>query len=97
MPHANPIGNTMYDGPIWYGPDSEDVSVDQMKKAFVKTMSMSGGMWWFDMWGGWYHHESIMLEMSRMRAIAESSVNKNTLSIVPTNKSADVLLLKRLD
>ena len=43
MPRANPIGNTMYDGPIWFGPDSEETSVHQMKKAFVKTMSMGGG------------------------------------------------------
>ena len=28
------------------------------------------------MWGGWYHNDEIMLEMSRMRAIAESSKYK---------------------
>ena len=30
------------------------------------------------MWGGWYHNEDIMLEMSRMRTIAESSKVKTT-------------------
>lgn len=28
------------------------------------------------MWGGWYHNEEIMLEMSKMRNIAESSKDK---------------------
>lgn len=29
------------------------------------------------MWGGWYHHEEIMLEMSQMRNIAEGSKEKS--------------------
>lgn len=28
------------------------------------------------MWGGWYHHEDLMQEISRMREIAESSKDK---------------------
>lgn len=31
------------------------------------------------MWGGWYHNEEIMLEMSKMRDIAESSKDKTQL------------------
>ena len=72
MPHANPIGNTMYDGPIWYGPDSEDVSMNQMKKAFAKTISMSGGMWWFDMWGGWFKTEKYMDTIKKSMELYQS-------------------------
>ena len=82
MPHANPIGNTMYDGPIWYGPDSEDVSVDQMKKAFVKTMSMSGGMWWFDMWGGWFKTEKYMDTIKKSLELYQSQSGEKSVAEV---------------
>ena len=82
MPHANPIGNTMYDGPIWYGPDNEDVSVHQMKKAFVKTMSMGGGMWWFDMWGGWFKTEKYMDTIKKSLALYASQSNEKTVTSV---------------
>ena len=82
MPHANPIGNTMYDGPIWYGPDSEDVSVHQMKKAFAKTMSMSGGMWWFDMWGGWFKTEKYMDTVKKSMELYQSQLGEKPVTEV---------------
>ena len=82
MPHASPIGNTMYDGPIWYGPDSEDVSVDQMKKAFLKTMSMSGGMWWFDMWGGWFRTDKYMDTVKKSLALYASQLKEKPVTSV---------------
>lgn len=78
MPHANPIGNTMYDGPIWYGPKTEDMSIHQMRKAFAKTISQGAGMWWFDMWGGWYKTEGYMdtikksIELYKSQSLEES-------------------------
>ena len=63
---------------VWCGPDTLELSISAVRKAFAHQLTRFSGIWWFDMWGGWYHHENIMLEMSRMRAIAESSVNKNT-------------------
>ena len=82
MPHANPIGNTMYDGPIWYGPESEDMSIHQMKKAFAKTMSMSGGVWWFDMWGGWFKTEKYMETVKKSLELYTSQVNEKTVAEV---------------
>ena len=82
MPHANPIGNTMYDGPIWHGPDSEEVSIDQMKKAFAKTMSMSGGMWWFDMWGGWFQTEKYMDTVKKSLALYASQAGEKPVTSV---------------
>ena len=63
---------------VWCGPDTLELSISAVRKAFAHQLTRFSGIWWFDMWGGWYHHENIMLEMSRMRAIAESSVNKST-------------------
>ena len=80
MPHANPIGNTMYDGPIWYGPDSEEMGVNQMKKAFAKTMSMSGGMWWFDMWGGWFQTEKYMDTVKKSIELYASQINQKSVA-----------------
>ena len=82
MPHANPVGNTMYDGPIWYGPDNEEVSVHQMRKAFVKTMSMSGGMWWFDMWGGWFKTEKYMDTIRKSMELYQSQLNEKSVAEV---------------
>ena len=61
---------------VWCGPDTLELSVSAVRKAFAHQLSRSSGIWWFDMWGGWYHHDEIMFEMSKMKAIAESSKNK---------------------
>ena len=82
MPHANPIGNTMYDGPIWYGPDSEEVSAHQMKKAFARTMSMSGGMWWLDMWGGWFKTEKYMDTIKKSLELYQSQSGEKPVADV---------------
>ena len=61
---------------VWCGPDTLEESVSAVRKAFAHQLSRLSGIWWFDMWGGWYHNDEIMLEMSRMRAIAEGSKDK---------------------
>ena len=58
---------------VWSGPDTLGLSVSAMRKAFAHQLTKSSGIWWFDMWGGWYHNEKIMLELSEMRNIAENS------------------------
>lgn len=58
---------------VWSGPDTLGLSVSAIRKAFAHQLTKSSGIWWFDMWGGWYHNEKIMLELSEMRNIAENS------------------------
>ncbi len=58
---------------VWSGPDTLELSVSAIRKAFAHQLTKSSGIWWFDMWGGWYHNEKIMLELSEMRNIAENS------------------------
>ena len=62
---------------VWCGPDTLELSISAIRKAFAHQLTRFSGIWWFDMWGGWYHHDEIMLEMSKMRAIAENSMYKN--------------------
>ena len=58
---------------VWSGPDTLELSISAIRKAFAHQLTKSSGIWWFDMWGGWYHNEKIMLELSEMRNIAENS------------------------
>ncbi len=67
---------------VWCGPDTLEESISAVRKAFAHQLTRFSGIWWFDMWGGWYHDEEIMLEMSKMRNIAESS--KEKIGLYPT-------------
>ncbi len=71
----NEVGNKT----VWCGPDTPELSLSAIRKAFAHQLTKFSGIWWFDMWGGWYHHKAIMLEMSKMRNIMQS-VKENTLS-----------------
>ena len=44
---------------IWLGPDKEK-SIDNLKLGFARAFTHGYGMWWFDMWGGWYEDEEYM-------------------------------------
>ncbi len=61
----------------WSGPDTLSLSLSAMRKAFAHQLTKGSGIWWFDMWGGWYHDEIIMAELRQMKNIAEDSGNKD--------------------
>ncbi len=61
---------------VWSGPDTLELSLSAIRKAFAHQLIKNSGIWWFDMWGGWFHNEEIMLELSKMRSIAEKSRDK---------------------
>ena len=61
---------------VWSGPENLDLSVSAIRKAFAHQITKGSGIWWFDMWGGWYKDEKIMAEMKKMKEIAQGSVNK---------------------
>ncbi|MBR2957268.1 MAG: hypothetical protein IKC20_03360 [Clostridia bacterium] len=63
---------------VWCGPESQELSLSAIRKAFAHQLTKASGIWWFDMWGGWYHSDEIMSEMAKMRAIAEIAKDKNT-------------------
>ena len=62
---------------VWKGPDTHEHSVSAIRKTFAHQLTKASGIWWFDMWGGWYHDERLMNEISRMRCIADASADKN--------------------
>ena len=62
---------------VWCGPDTLEESISAIRKAFAHQLTKASGIWWFDMWGGWYRHKEIMHEMSKMRNIAQGSKDKS--------------------
>lgn len=63
-----------YTSPIWYGPDAP-ASAEQMKLAFCRAMLKGYGMWWFDMWGGWYGDEAYMSLIRRMEELCRGGMD----------------------
>ena len=61
---------------VWSGPETEELSISAIRKAFAHQIIKTSGIWWFDMWGGWYHSDSMMDEICRMKEIAYSSIKK---------------------
>ena len=68
---------------VWAGPDTLALSISALRKAFAHQLTKGSGVWWFDMWGGWYRNDSIMSELETMRQIAETSISK-TATCLPS-------------
>jgi len=63
---------------VWSGPPSLELSISAIGKAFAHQITKGSGIWWFDMWGGWYHDKEIMNALSEMKLIYDKSKNKST-------------------
>lgn len=63
---------------VWSGPPTPELSTSAIRKAFAHQITKSSGIWWFDMWGGWYHHNDIMDELEKLRQIYENLQTKAT-------------------
>lgn len=49
---------------LWLGPDKEK-SIENLKLGFSRAFTHGYGMWWFDMWGGWYKDKEYMSIMKK--------------------------------
>lgn len=63
---------------VWCGPPTKELSLSAIRKAYIHQLTKGSGVWWFDMWGGWYEDKDIMEDLKKMKEIAESSKNKNS-------------------
>ncbi len=61
----------------WSGPETSTLSVSAIRKAFSHQITKKSGVWWFDMWGGWYHDNDIMSELDNMRFISDNFAIKD--------------------
>lgn len=62
---------------VWCGPDTCELSLSAIRKAYAHQLTKGNGIWWFDMWGGWYHDEAIMAELAQMKRIAAEATDKD--------------------
>lgn len=67
-PHPN------YSRSIWCGP-KKSLSLEQLKATFCRAFSYGYGMWWFDMWGGWYKDSDFMSAFRRMSEICAGGMD----------------------
>ena len=58
LPQFTP-NNSYYRGGTWVGPDFAN-SVANMRRRSALTLARHTGIWWFDMWGGWYENPAFM-------------------------------------
>ncbi len=63
-----------YTLPIWYGHE-KGVTLEQLKLSFCRAMLYGYGMWWFDMWGGWYNDPDYMALMKKMKELCENGMD----------------------
>ncbi len=63
-----------YTLPIWYGHE-KPVTIEQMKLSFCRAMLYGYGMWWFDMWGGWYDDPDYMELLQKMQTLCQKGMD----------------------
>lgn len=76
---APPNDIPRYQSPVWFGPE-RDVTIEILKMHFAKGLCHGGGMWWFDMWGGWYRDEKYLKVLENLRLIYEKALGSDLSS-----------------
>lgn len=67
---------------VWCGPESPELSVSALRKAFLHQAVKGSGIWWFDMWGGWYHSDELMSAITEMRILSEKSKDTDSAPLL---------------
>ena len=74
-PGSDPAGH--YNTDVWKGPSPKPLSVSAVRKCLAHQITHHNSMWWFDMWGGWYASDALMVEMEKaLRMYTDISVNQ---------------------
>lgn len=60
MPHAVPDGNDYYTSDVWRAVKDEFQSASVVKKAIARALTGNVGLWWFDMFSGWFSSPKLM-------------------------------------
>lgn len=64
-----------YTKPVWLGQE-KSIATEQLKLSFCRAMLYGYGMWWFDMWGGWYDDPNYMALMKKMRELCQDGMDR---------------------
>ena len=84
MPHAIP-DNDFYSSSVWTGPETAELSKSAFTKAVARILTAGCGIWWFDMFGGWFNDEQLLDVIKR----APKLISENTESYL----SSDVAVI----
>lgn len=49
-----------YNTSVWYGPETEEETLEILKIHFARPLLHGHACWWFDMWGGWFASDAYM-------------------------------------
>ena len=63
---------------VWCGPETAELSLSALRKAFAHQLVNGSGIWWFDMWGGWYHDDVLLADLAKMKTLARAAEEKNS-------------------
>jgi beta-galactosidase len=59
---------------VWAGPPTRELSVMALRKSFAHQITRASGIWWFDMWGGWYDDPLLMETLAQCKEIQDRTV-----------------------
>lgn len=59
LPQCDP-GNGYFDRPVWQPLPSMEASLSRLKSVCARVLTGPMGVWWFDMWGGWFDAPEMM-------------------------------------
>ena len=62
----------LYNVPVFLGPPTEEGAVAAMRKSLAGQITRKQGMWWFDMFGGWYDDLALMAEIGLSRNVYDA-------------------------
>ena len=66
---------------VWSGPTTPELSREALRKSFAHQLCKASGIWWFDMFGGWYAHPVLMEEMEKLNRIARMAQEEAQISL----------------
>ena len=64
LAHAMP-DNDYYDSDVWHGPETVKGSVARLTQALARIATSRVGIWWFDMFGGWFADPEMLAVIKR--------------------------------
>ncbi len=53
----------IYTDSVWKGPETEELSASALRKSFARQITHKNGLWWFDMFGGWFASKKLKDEI----------------------------------
>ena len=59
---------------VWSGPPTPALSRAALRKCFAHQLTKGSGIWWFDMWGGWYRDPILMQTLTECKQIQEDAL-----------------------